>query len=26
LAGGMMLGRLEVATVLILAFPGFWRE
>jgi trk system potassium uptake protein TrkH len=26
LAGGMMLGRLEVATVLILAFPGFWKE
>jgi len=26
LSGGMMLGRLEVATVLILAYPGFWRE
>lgn len=26
LAAGMMLGRLEVATVAILFFPGFWRE
>ena len=26
LSGGMMLGRLEVATVMILFFPGFWRE
>ncbi len=26
LAGGMLLGRLELFTVLVLVMPGFWRE